>query len=81
MHRVLVTGGLGFIGSNLIKLLIKQKYNVINIDKKLVEATLMAADGRVQKFFDKMFSQEKPPKPKARDPFCSDPLKARFRIL
>ena len=33
MHRVLVTGGLGFIGSNLIKLLIKQKYNVINIDK------------------------------------------------
>ncbi len=33
MHRVLVTGGLGFIGSNLIKQLIKQKYNVINIDK------------------------------------------------
>ena len=33
MHRVLVTGGLGFIGSNLIKLLIKQKYSVINIDK------------------------------------------------
>ena len=33
MHRVLVTGGLGFIGSNLIKLLIDQKYTVINIDK------------------------------------------------
>ena len=33
MHKVLVTGGLGFIGSNLIKLLIKQKYYVINIDK------------------------------------------------
>ena len=33
MHRVLVTGGLGFIGSNLIKLLIEQKYSVINIDK------------------------------------------------
>ena len=32
-----------------------------------------------QKFFDKMFSQEKPPKPK--DPFCSDPLNARLRIL
>ena len=33
MHRVLVTGGLGFIGSNLIELLLKQKYLVINIDK------------------------------------------------
>ena len=30
---VVVTGGLGFIGSNLISMLIEQKYNVINIDK------------------------------------------------
>ena len=30
--NVIVTGGLGFIGSNLIKLLIKKKYFVINID-------------------------------------------------
>ena len=30
---IVVTGGLGFIGSNLIGLLIEQKYNVINIDK------------------------------------------------
>ena len=30
---VIVTGGLGFIGSNLIGILIKQNYNVINIDK------------------------------------------------
>ena len=28
---IVVTGGLGFIGSNLIGLLIEQKYNVINI--------------------------------------------------
>ena len=28
-----MTGGLGFIGSNLISMLIEQKYNVINIDK------------------------------------------------
>ena len=27
---------------------------IINIDKKLVEVTLMAADGRVQKFSDKI---------------------------
>lgn len=30
--NVIVTGGLGFIGSNLIELLIKKKYFVINID-------------------------------------------------
>ncbi len=33
MQKVLVTGGLGFIGSNLIKILLKKKYSVINIDK------------------------------------------------
>ena len=33
MNKVIVTGGLGFIGSNLIKLLLKKKYYVINIDK------------------------------------------------
>ena len=33
MRKVLVTGGLGFIGSNLIKILIKRNYHVINIDK------------------------------------------------
>ena len=31
--RAIVTGGLGFIGSNLIKLLIKNNFFVINIDK------------------------------------------------
>ena len=33
MHNIIVTGGLGFIGSNLIELLIHKKFNVINIDK------------------------------------------------
>jgi dTDP-glucose 4,6-dehydratase len=33
MKKIIVTGGLGFIGSNLIKLLLKKNYNVLNIDK------------------------------------------------
>ena len=33
MKKVIVTGGLGFIGSNLIDLLIKKNYFVINVDK------------------------------------------------
>ena len=31
--RIIVTGGLGFIGGNLIHLLLKKKFQVINIDK------------------------------------------------
>ena len=33
MNKILVTGGLGFIGSNLIDLLIKNGFFVLNIDK------------------------------------------------
>ncbi len=33
MKKVIVTGGSGFIGSNLIKLLLKKNFYVINIDK------------------------------------------------
>ena len=33
MKKVIVTGGSGFIGSNLVKYLLKKKYFVINIDK------------------------------------------------
>jgi len=33
MHKIIVTGGLGFIGSNLVELLLNKKFKVINIDK------------------------------------------------
>ena len=33
MKKIVVTGGLGFIGSNLIELLLKKNYRVLNIDK------------------------------------------------
>jgi len=40
MKKVIVTGGLGFIGSNLIDLLLKKKFFVINIDKKTYSSNL-----------------------------------------
>ena len=33
MKKIIVTGGLGFIGSNLIELLLRKNFSVINIDK------------------------------------------------
>jgi dTDP-glucose 4,6-dehydratase len=33
MKKIVVTGGNGFIGSNLVNFLLNKKYFVINIDK------------------------------------------------
>jgi dTDP-glucose 4,6-dehydratase len=33
MKKILITGGSGFIGTNLVNHLIQKKYNIINIDK------------------------------------------------
>ena len=33
MQKIIVTGGLGFIGSNLIELLLKKNFYIINLDK------------------------------------------------
>ena len=46
MDKIIVTGGLGFIGSNLIELLLKKNFFVINIDK----ATYSSNPYNVQEF-------------------------------
>ena len=33
MNKIIVTGGSGFIGSNLVNFLIKKRFFVINLDK------------------------------------------------
>jgi len=31
-QKILITGGSGFIGSNLVSFLIKKKYKIVNLD-------------------------------------------------
>ena len=38
MHKILVTGGLGFIGSNLITMLLKQKYTIVIVTHSMQQA-------------------------------------------
>ena len=38
MKKIIVTGGSGFMGSNLVQFLLKKKYFVINIDKSSYSA-------------------------------------------
>jgi len=33
MKKILITGGSGFIGTNLVNYLIQKKYNITNVDK------------------------------------------------
>ena len=45
MRKIIVTGGLGFIGSNLIELLLKKNFYVINIDKGSYSSNLYNTKG------------------------------------
>ena len=39
MKKIIVTGGSGFIGTNLVDFLIKKKFFVINLDKLTYSST------------------------------------------
>jgi dTDP-glucose 4,6-dehydratase len=49
MERIIVTGGLGFIGSNLINIL-KKKYFIINIDKVSYASNLNNIDPNIKNY-------------------------------
>ena len=46
MKKIIVTGGSGFIGSNLVNFLIKKKYFVINLDKLTYSSNKLDASRR-----------------------------------
>ena len=49
MKKIIVTGGSGFIGSNLVNFLIKKKYYVINIDKLTYSSNNYNSKGKNRK--------------------------------
>ncbi len=49
MKKIIVTGGSGFIGSNLVNFLIKKKYFVVNIDKLTYSSNKYFSDIRNKK--------------------------------
>ena len=49
MKKIIVTGGSGFIGSNLVNFLIKKKYFVINLDKLTYSSNKLNASYRNRK--------------------------------
>ncbi len=51
MKKIIVTGGSGFIGSNLVNFLIKKKYFVINIDKLTYASNKKAHYDKSNKFY------------------------------
>ena len=52
MNTIVVTGGLGFIGSNLIKILNKKNYYVINIDKINYSSNFQNISSNIKNYLD-----------------------------
>jgi len=51
MKKIIVTGGSGFIGSNLVNFLIKKNFYVINIDKLTYSSNRRAHSNKHKKFY------------------------------
>ena len=51
MKKIIVTGGSGFIGSNLVNFLIEKRYFVINLDKLTYSSNKYDEKRRVKKFY------------------------------
>ena len=47
MHKILVTGGAGFIGSNLIKELKKLDFEIVSLDKRRQKIITDEYSGRI----------------------------------
>ena len=58
MKKFVVTGGSGFIGSNLVKFLLKKNYFVINIDKLSYSASPYNLKGMLKNKKYRFFKQD-----------------------
>jgi dTDP-glucose 4,6-dehydratase len=56
MKTIIITGGLGFIGSNLVNILSKKKYFIINIDKITYSSNLNNISGNIKNY--KFYKQD-----------------------